>query len=80
MKYLNEKINILELDMNIINVLINNGINNVSDLYVLNRKKLKELGLSDSIINKISIKLQLLGLDLNGKKYQLLLTIFLFLW
>lgn len=69
MKYLNEKINILELDMNIINVLINNGINNVSDLYVLNRKKLKELGLSDSIINKISIKLQLLGLDLNGKKY-----------
>ena len=80
MKYLNDNINILELDMNIINVLINNGINNVSDLYVLNRKKLKELGLSDSIINKISIKLQLLGLDLNGKKYQLLLTIFLFLW
>lgn len=70
MKYLDKKIDILELDKNIINLLINNGINNISDLYVLNRKKLKEFGLSDSNINKISIKLQLLGLDLNGKKYQ----------
>ena len=69
MKYLHKKIDILELDKNIINLLINNGINNISDLYVLNRKKLKEFGLSDSNINKISIKLQLLGLDLNGKKY-----------
>lgn len=69
MKYLDKKIDILELDKNIINFLINNGINNISDLYVLNRKKLKEFGLSDSNINKISIKLQLLGLDLNGKKY-----------
>ncbi len=69
MKYLDKKIDILELDKNIINLLINNGINNISDLYVLNRKKLKEFGLSDSNINKISIKLQLLGLDLNGKKY-----------
>jgi len=69
MKYLDKKIDILELDKNIINVLINNGINNISDLYVLNRKKLKEFGLSDSNINKISIKLQLLGLDFNGKKY-----------
>lgn len=39
------------------------------DYYVLNRKKLKEFGLSDSNINKISIKLQLLGLDFNGRKY-----------
>ena len=70
MKYLDKKIDILELDKNIINLLINNGINNISDLYVLNRKKIKEFGLSDSNINKISIKLQLLGLDLNGKKYQ----------
>jgi DNA-directed RNA polymerase alpha subunit len=69
MKYLDKKIDILELDKNIINLLINNGINNISDLYVLNRKKIKEFGLSDSNINKISIKLQLLGLDLNGKKY-----------
>ena len=70
MKYLDKKIDILELDKNIINLLINNGINNISDLYVLNRKKLKEFGLSDSNINKISIKLKLLGLDLKGKKYQ----------
>lgn len=70
MKYLDKIIDILELDKNIINVLINNGINNISDLYVLNRKKLKEFGLSDSNINKICIKLQLLGLDFNGKKYQ----------
>ena len=69
MKYLDKKIDILELDKNIINLLINNGINNISDLYVLNRKKLKEFGLSDSNINKISIKLQLLGLDFNRKKY-----------
>ena len=38
MKYLDKKIDILELDKNIINLLINNGINNISDLYVLNRK------------------------------------------
>lgn len=80
MKYLDKKIDILELDINIINILISNGIKYVSDLYVLNRKKLKEFGLSDSNINRISIKLQLLGLDLNGKKYQFLLTSFLFLW
>ena len=69
MKYLDYKIDVLELDMNVVNILINNGINKISDLYVLNRKKLKEFGLSDGNINKISIKLQLLGLDLNGKKY-----------
>lgn len=80
MKYLDYKIDVLELDMNVVNILINNGINKISDLYVLNRKKLKEFGLSDGNINKISIKLQLLGLDLNGKKYQFLLTNFLFLW
>lgn len=69
MKYLDYKIDVLELDMNVVNILFNNGINKISDLYVLNRKKLKEFGLSDGNINKISIKLQLLGLDLNGKKY-----------
>ena len=69
MKYLDKSIDILELDVKIVNVLINNGINNISDLYVLNRKSLKDYGLTDSSINMISIKLQLLGLDLKGKKY-----------
>ncbi len=80
MKYLDKSIDILELDVKIVNVLINNGINNISDLYVLNRKSLKDYGLTDSSINMISIKLQLLGLDLKGKKYQFLLTSSLFLW
>lgn len=69
MRYLNDDISVLNLDSNINSLLSVNGVNKVCDLYVLNRKILKGFGLSDSNINLISIKLQLVGLDLNGKKY-----------
>lgn len=69
MRYLNDDISVLNLDSNINSLLSVNGVNKVCDLYVLNRKVLKGFGLSDSNINLISIKLQLVGLDLYGKKY-----------
>ena len=75
MKYLDYLIDFLELDSYIYNILIDNNIFKISDLYILNRKMLKSFGLNDRCISQIIIKLELLGLDLNGKKYQFLLTI-----
>lgn len=69
MKFLEKNIDFLDLDDNVCEVLNNNNIYKVCDLFVLSRKELKCFGLSDSVINKIRIKLQLIGFDLNGKKY-----------
>lgn len=62
-------ISILELDPKLNKILKENNINTVGDLWVLNKKKLKEIGIVDLDIKLISIKLQLLGLDLNKKIY-----------
>ena len=62
-------ISVLELDPNLNKILKENNINTVGDLWVLNKKKLKEIGIVDLDIKLISIKLQLLGLDLNKKIY-----------
>lgn len=62
-------ISVLELDPKLNKILKENNINTVGDLWVLNKKKLKEIGIIDSDIKLISIKLQLLGLDLNKKIY-----------
>ena len=62
-------ISVLELDPKLIKILKENNINTVGDLWVLNKKKLKEIGIVDLDIKLISIKLQLLGLDLNKKIY-----------
>lgn len=69
MKYLDKGIDFLELKKNILNILKENNINYIRDLYVLNRKSLKAIGFSDKDICQIIIKLELLGLDLGGKKY-----------
>ena len=66
-KYLNEDISILELDNDILINLKNHSINSIRDLWEQSRKILKSINLSDHDINKIIIKLQLLGLDLNKK-------------
>lgn len=79
MKYLDKSIDFLDLKKDILIILKENNINCISDLYVLNRKSLKTFGISDREICQIIIKLELLGLDLGGKKYQFLLTSFLFL-
>lgn len=67
--YLEKDLSVLELDKNILKKLIDADIKIVSDLWVLNRTKLKELGIKDSDIKTITIKMQLLGLDLNKKVY-----------
>ena len=66
---LNKDIEILNLNSNILNKLKNNSIYTIEQLWYLNRKKLKDINLKDSEINQVIIKLQLIGLDLNKKKY-----------
>lgn len=60
----------LGLDKEVIDILRTNSIDKVSDLWCLNRKKLKDLGIKDADIKIISIKLQLFGLDFNKKIYR----------
>ncbi|MCX4249169.1 MAG: hypothetical protein OSJ65_05345 [Bacilli bacterium] len=67
--YVEKNIEILDLDKTIVNLLHINDIVTIENLWVLNRKKLKELGLKDNEIKQITIKLQLLGLDLNKRVY-----------
>ena len=67
--YFDKSIDILELDKEVLNILKNNKIVTIEDLWLMNRKKLKELGLKDNDIKQIIIKLQLIGLDLNKRVY-----------
>lgn len=67
--YLEKDINILELENSVNKILRENDINTISNLWEANRKKLKDIGLKDSDIKQITIKLQLLGLDLNKRVY-----------
>lgn len=68
-KHLTTPIETLEIDTNIISKLHQNNIYNIKDLWNLKRKNLKELGLTDSEIKHITIKLQLNSIDLNKKIY-----------
>lgn len=65
--FLNEKIEMLELDKKIVADLKGANIHLIKDLCPLNRKNLKSINIADNDINKIIIKLQLIGLDLNKK-------------
>lgn len=67
---LHQDIKKLDLDSSLFQKLKSNGINVVYDLWKLKRNDLKEIGLSDSEINRIMIKMQLQGLDLNKKIYK----------
>lgn len=69
-KHLDLDVKTLELDHEVIDILNSNDINIISELWVCNRKKLKEIGVKDSDIKQIIIKLQLIGLDLNKKVYR----------
>jgi hypothetical protein len=57
------------LSSKLVEKLHENNFNIVKDVWVKNRKNLKELGFTDSEIKSIIIALQLEGLDLNKKKY-----------
>jgi len=65
-----EKIEKLNLDKDIELILKNNNINTMQDIWKFKRRELKKLGLRDSQINHIIIKMQLKGLDLNEKMYE----------
>lgn len=66
---LEKTIDTLNLSSNLVNKLKEHNINIVKDVWVYTRKKLKEIGFTDSEIKSITIALQLEGLDLNKKKY-----------
>lgn len=62
-------INSLSLDKDLILKLKEVNINNVEDLWSLKRSDLKSKKFTNDEINKIIISLQLIGLDLNKRKY-----------
>lgn len=64
-----EKIEKLDLDKDIETILKNSNVNTMQDIWKLKRRELKNIGLKDSQINHIIIKMQLKGLDLNEKMY-----------
>lgn len=66
---LEKTIDTLNLSSNLVNKLKEQNINIIKDVWVYTRKKLKEIGFTDSEIKSITIALQLEGLDLNKKKY-----------
>ena len=68
-KYLDNKIEILNVDIDTKKKLEINNIKYIKDLWILKRKDLKEFNFTDREINNIVVKLQLNGLDLNGKVY-----------
>ena len=59
----------LSLSKELLNKLKDKGINYIEDVWLLKRTDLKILGFSNDEINNIIISLQLIGLDLNKKKY-----------
>jgi DNA-directed RNA polymerase alpha subunit len=67
---LDKDIKSLELEQSLIDKLRLNNINKIGELHKLRRPMLKNMGVTDSEINRIIIKLQLLGLDLNSKLYK----------
>ena len=64
---LDQDISYLNLNPNIINILKDNDILSVYDLWIQNRKNLKKINLNDQEIKEIIIKLELHGIDLNKK-------------
>lgn len=68
-KILEKELKDLELPVTLVKKLNDNNLTILNDIWILKRKDLKEIGLSDNEINQIVIKLQLHGYDLNKKKY-----------
>ena len=64
---LDQDISYLNLNPKIINILKDNDILSVYDLWIQNSKNLKKINLNDQEIKEIIIKLELHGIDLNKK-------------
>lgn len=69
MKYLKFDISFLKLEDSINKIFKMNNILVINDLWLLTRDDLKKIGLNGNLIKKVVVKLQLIGLDLNKKKY-----------
>lgn len=69
-KHVVEKIEKLDLDNDIELILKSNNVNTMQEVWKFKRNELKNMGLKDSQINHIIIKMQLKGLDLNKKMYE----------
>lgn len=67
--YAENDIKTMDLDSEVLKILLDNDVKTVGALWEMNRKKLKAIGVKDSDIKQIIIKLQLLGLDLNKRIY-----------
>lgn len=65
----NKEVNSLSISKELINKLKEKELNYIEDVWVLKRINLKELGFTYDEIKEIVISLQLIGLDLNKKKY-----------
>lgn len=65
----NDNIQFLNLEKLLIKKLNNINIKTINDLWKTNRTFLKNNNFTNEDINSIKIKLQLIGLDLNKKKY-----------
>ena len=68
-RHLEKDIDALKLESNTLKLLRANNINFIQDVWVLKRKDLKSIGLKDSDINTLVVKMQLFGLDINKKVY-----------
>lgn len=66
MEELYKSIETMKFDKNIKNILLNNNINTIQDLCNYSRMELSNINLNNMQINKISIELQLKGLDLKA--------------
>jgi len=69
MSNITDDITKLNLSSSLIKKLKSNNIEKISDIWILSRKDLKNMSLSDKEIKSIIISLQLIGLDLNKKIY-----------
>lgn len=65
----NKDISNLSLSKDLINKLKDKELNYIEDVWLLKRINLKTLGFTNDEIKEIIISLQLIGLDLNKKKY-----------
>jgi len=68
--HLKKNIETLNIDIKTRKILSENKITYIEDLWNLKKQDLKKIGLNDYQINQISIKLQLIGMDLNHKIYK----------
>ena len=67
--FLEKPIEELDINSKLSEKLKSNNLVYIKDIWVLKRKDLKNIKLSDNEINQIIIKLQLHGCDLNKKIY-----------